>query len=181
MTNTAPLKIHPFESRGLGKAPYVYVGSYESKYQACPGAPMLPGTSCDYCGTGIMYVCQLRSSDGNGFKVGCDCVLRVLEECAGTDDEREMRRLYDKAREPLRKMERDRRAARALAQASAAAELLADDANRARLASLPHPRFDESGHSLLTWAEWMLRNAGGAGKMRVAKVLRAALAAPVAS
>ena len=68
---------HVFERAGLGKPPFRYAGMRECKYQACVGAPVQPGASCDYCGQGIMYACDIRSSDGRMFKVGCDCVART--------------------------------------------------------------------------------------------------------
>lgn len=69
--------MHVFERAGLGKAPFKCVGFHVSKYQACQGAPVQPGSSCDYCGTGIMYVCEIKSADGNRFKVGTDCVYKT--------------------------------------------------------------------------------------------------------
>ncbi len=78
MTNTATNQnVHRFEQAGLGKAPFRVVGFSESKYQACPGAPIQPGSSCDYCGTGIMNVFLIKAACGKTFKVGCDCVAKV--------------------------------------------------------------------------------------------------------
>lgn len=81
-TNTTPApafmtKEHPFQKAGLGIAPFRFVRCYEAKYQACPGAPVQPGTSCDYCGTGIMYAFVVRGACGTEFKVGCDCVEKT--------------------------------------------------------------------------------------------------------
>lgn len=176
-TANAPAKVHPWERAGLGKAPYRVVGTYESKYQACHGAPIQPGTSCDYCGQGIMYVCAIRSADGKEFKVGCDCVGRVYQECAGTDAERAMRAIWDKAREPMRKAERARRQARAAAQADAAAAQLADEDVREILAAEPHPTLHMAnrGATLLGWCEYVLEHGGAAGKVRVAKAIAAAV------
>src|SRR6185369_3607718 len=69
--------MHPFEKAGLGLAPFRCVGVYKNAYQACPGAPIQAGGSCDFCGTGIMYEYKILSSDGKGFKVGCDCVAKT--------------------------------------------------------------------------------------------------------
>lgn len=71
---TAP---HRFELAGLGKAPFVVTGMHVAKYQACPDAPVQPGSSCDYCGTAIMYVYGIQGADGSRFKVGCDCVAKT--------------------------------------------------------------------------------------------------------
>jgi hypothetical protein len=72
---TAP--IHPFEAAGLGLAPFRFVGMEHKTFQACPGAPIQVGGSCDYCSTGISYFCWIESADGRRFKVGSDCVAKV--------------------------------------------------------------------------------------------------------
>jgi hypothetical protein len=69
--------IHRFEAAGLGTAPFTVEGMRVMKYQACQGAPIQPGSSCDYCGQGIMLVFAIRGADGRRFKVGCDCVLKT--------------------------------------------------------------------------------------------------------
>lgn len=79
-TTTKATRVHAFEKAGLGKAPFKAIGFYESKFQAVPGdpnCPIQPGSSCDYCGNGIMNVYQVRSADGKTFKVGCDCVAKT--------------------------------------------------------------------------------------------------------
>lgn len=68
---------HPFERSGFGHAPYKCVGYYLSKFQACQGAPIQCGTSCDACATGIMHVYEIQSADGVRFKVGCDCAQKT--------------------------------------------------------------------------------------------------------
>lgn len=78
---TAPIgvnRIHPFERAGFGHAPYRCVGHFEAVYQACPGAPIQPGSSCEYCGQAIRDVFKVRSVDGVEFRVGCDCILKVF-------------------------------------------------------------------------------------------------------
>lgn len=70
--------VHPFEAAKLGVAPFRCTRVTVEKYQACHGAPIQPGTSCDYCGTGIMYAYWIKGSDERPeFKVGCDCVART--------------------------------------------------------------------------------------------------------
>ena len=44
---------HPFTH--LAPAPYTFEGWVKKIYRACHGAPAQPGSSCDHCGTGIMY------------------------------------------------------------------------------------------------------------------------------
>lgn len=68
---------HVFERSGLGKAPFKFIGMHTCTYQACHGAPIQAGSSCDHCGTGIMYVCTIRDSLGKTFKVGSSCVLKT--------------------------------------------------------------------------------------------------------
>lgn len=70
-------QIHPFERRGFGHAPYSCLGHTTMIYRAAPDAPAQPGTTCDYCGTAIMEVFSVRSSDGVKFKVGSDCIRKV--------------------------------------------------------------------------------------------------------
>jgi hypothetical protein len=68
--------IHVFEKAGLGKAPYRYLGCEKSIYQACVGAPIQPASTCNYCGTAIMYKFWLESADGKKFWVGSDCIFK---------------------------------------------------------------------------------------------------------
>ncbi len=158
--------IHAFEKAGLGLAPFQYVRSYESKYVACQGAPVQPGTCCDYCGTGIMYVFVIRSSDGKQFKVGCECVNK-------TDD----RGLINVTKKAMNKLKADARHAREAEKIAAARKLLADSEIRAKLATEKHPRAMEMGNpffddkSLLDWADWMMKNAGNSGRMQVSRTI----------
>lgn len=82
---------HKFEEAGLGQAPYDFIQVVDKVYQACQGAPIQPGSSCDYCGTGIRYEYWLRSADAREFKVGCDCVLKV-----GSDTEKATARAWQR-------------------------------------------------------------------------------------
>lgn len=171
--------LHPFERAGLGKAPFRFVGLVEKTYVACQGAPVQPGGTCAFCGTGIRYVCIVKSADGRAHDIGTDCVHK-LEDERNTNDEhaREIRRLADKVKAAQRKLAADKRAAKAAAVTANLEATLADEANRAALAALPHPSPNAPPHaSLLSWSEWMLANAGAAGRARVAKAITAALAA----
>lgn len=71
---------HAFEKAGLGLAPFRYVGMHEKVYVAFPGAPEQPAGTCQYCGNGIRYCCNIRSADGKEFIVGNDCVNKVNAE-----------------------------------------------------------------------------------------------------
>ena len=75
------IRLHPFERAGLGLAPFKFVSTNEKWFQANAGGlfkgPSKPGSSCDYCGTGIAHEFWCVSSDGKKFKVGCDCIEKV--------------------------------------------------------------------------------------------------------
>jgi hypothetical protein len=154
--------IHPFEKAGFGKAPFRYVGMSVEKYQACHGAPIQPGTSCDYCSQGIMNVCHIVSSDGFRFKVGCDCVRKVSHkgERLLTDFERAYRKSQNEARH-------------ASQDAKINAALARMPGNRHLFEALPHPSIDRL--TLADWVDWMLDHSGRAGKVKVATMINKVL------
>lgn len=96
--------IHKFEAAGLGVGPFKVVGFEIMKFQACQGAPVQPGTSCDYCGTGIMNVYFIQSADGRKFKVGSDCVAKTGD--AGL--KKTVREYQKTAREQAKELVRER-------------------------------------------------------------------------
>lgn len=102
---------HPFTRAGFGPAPFRCVGMTVEKYQACHGAPIQPGTSCDYCGTGIMYAFWIVNADeSRRFKVGCDCVAKTNADVEGFKGEKAK---HDKAiRDERNKRTREARAAK---------------------------------------------------------------------
>lgn len=163
-TNTAPA-IHPFEKRCLGLAPFRCTGSYESKYQAIPGdpsCPIQPGSTCDYCGQGIMNVFTIKSSDGKTFKVGCDCVAKTARACAKTELERDARKVVD-AVNKIKTAAANKRKDVTIAAARAKLE-----ANRDAISGMPS--------SVLERLEWLFAHAGRTGKLKAAKQLDALLA-----
>jgi hypothetical protein len=155
--------LHAFERAGLGKAPFRYVGSYESKFQACPGAPVKAGSSCDYCAESIMYVCVIRSADGREFKVGCDCAARVGD--AG------LKKIIDR-----KVAERRTDAAHKRADAKIAAAVSMLPAVEDKLRAQPHPYAwqADKGATMLDRVTWLLANAGRKGKVEAAKLIEAA-------
>lgn len=166
MLNTAA--IHPFERRGLGRAPFRCTGGYESKYQACQGAPIQPGSTCDYCGTGIMSVFTIKSADGNEFKVGCDCVAKTYRECAKTDLERDARKVVD----AVNKIKTDAANARKDEIISAAhSRMLLCDGLLMMLEIEVHGR----KRNALEYLSWMFKNSGRTGKLKAAKHVDALL------
>jgi hypothetical protein len=66
------ITLHPFEIRGLGKAPFVYIGLEVRTTDLGQ-----PSGCCDYCSNGIKYCCLIRSNDGKVFVVGTDCVNKL--------------------------------------------------------------------------------------------------------
>lgn len=66
------LQIHPFEKAGLGCAPFAFEGisTQVTNYGQ-------PSGTCAFCGTGIKYVCHIRSYDGKPSGVGSDCIRKL--------------------------------------------------------------------------------------------------------
>lgn len=167
----APEARHPFERAGFGPGPYTFIGQEESKYQACYGAPVQPGSSCDFCGTGIMEVYWFRSAARVVFKVGCDCMFKAAR---GSDDFA----LQTKAAALKRMHDRKLRHAREAVKADELRALLADTKAREVLAAMPHPSEYRAarGETLLDSVEWMAKNAGATGKIATLRTIKAALA-----
>lgn len=169
--NAADAGKHIFERAGLGKAPFRCVGSFELKWQACPGAPIQPGGSCDYCSQGIMYAYAIKSADGRRFKVGCDCVMRTGD--AG------LIKSY-KNRPEVRQRNRDKAAARDERIKAEWAALMADDAARAKLEAHTIP--DWNGTGKRSWLGFALKSwsySGAAGRARNLKEAKKILAGKV--
>jgi len=159
---------HPFERAGLGLAPFVYTGMTYETYQACHGAPVQPGTSCDYCGQGIMYVCHIVAADGRKFKVGSDCVAKTHMEAR-----------------ILTKVERDRKAAEKTAKTARLVERLTIarakyDADPAYLSDQPHPSewHASNGKTLRDYVAWLL-NAGDTGKTKACRIIERGTVTPL--
>jgi hypothetical protein len=167
-------KYHQFEIAGLGKAPYVFLGVEKRVYCACQGAPAQPGSTCDYCGTGIMLLYWLRSAVGREFKVGCDCILK-------TNSDRALRVAVENAKQQHDREMREARAEKKriadLARINAAKERLSEIAEKLR--AEPHPMAASgpffAGKTRLDWAEWMLEHAGMSGRLSVARAIESLL------
>jgi len=156
---------HPFETAGLGRAPFRLAGFSKNVYVAYQGAAPVPGGTCDYCATGIMYECVIESADKKRFVVGCDCVLRL---------DRDDRQLVDAVKTKKLAVEKAARAAKKVktiaaerARIDAAFARLGNSDVRRTLASQPHPAITGDGHSLLTYV-------GHAGRLRAAKLIEGA-------
>lgn len=160
-TTTETTTIHPFESAGLGKAPFRFVGMGQD---LCYGEAILnreeyqrtgirlttkPGGTCAYCGTGIKNLYTVESADGNRFHVGCECIAKT--------GDKKLTAKADKARRDHEKKLREERQRR---NYEAAKQWFAD--RMAQLAELPHPNAwaAEQGKTGADWAQFMLEHCG---------------------
>lgn len=170
MTNET---IHAFERAGLGKAPFRFVGMGQQNRaygEVVVGhvdgfaVTTKPGGTCAFCGTAIQNLFGIESADGRRFHVGSECVNKTGD--AG------LKRSVGAA---VRKVASDKRAAKSAADRDALASLLADDAETAKLAALPHPKAwgASKGLSLLDWARFMAERAGAAGRAKALKIVKA--------
>lgn len=154
-------QVHKFEKAGLGKAPYSFTGGQTMTFQACSGAPIQPGGSCDYCGTAIMQAFWFRSADGKSFKVGSSCVNK-------SGDAGMIRIVKTEERQRQRKVRH--------ARESQQIAYLKDNIEKVRgaLQALPHPAewAAKKGLTKWDWATWMLVNSGNAGKIRLLKEIK---------
>lgn len=171
MCHTATVEaIHPFEKAGLGKAPFRYIGAIEQPlisagtvvighHMGCQ-VETNPGGTCDYCGMAIINMFRVRSSDGNVFKVGCDCLAKV-----NIVNPQALKADVKKAKD-----------ARSDARIANARKLLESEAIRAELASKPHyqPWAQAKGLTMLDCVEWLLSNGGRTGKTDAAKMIEKA-------
>jgi hypothetical protein len=165
LTNTTP--VHAFERAGLGEAPFRCVGKYVSLFQACQGAPVRAGSSCDYCGTSIAQVYRIRGADGAEFKVGCDCVAKTGDQGL----RRQVNALVSKARRETA----DAHAAALVTEAEAAlarpevAARLAAEVRASAPAWLPAEE-----RTALAYVRFLLDRGGRAGRTKGAKLVLAA-------
>lgn len=154
-------KIHAFEKAGLGKAPFSFVGYEYRTFQACHGAPVQVGGSCDFCGAGLCNMFEIESADGKRFHVGPDCVRKTGDAGLG------------RAVDAVEKKARENKAANDAAKsAGTLAGMLCNDEIFAALYAAPHPR-GFSGLSFLDYAHWMFSHAGNAGRKKTIKEIRA--------
>lgn len=153
-------KEHKFEARGLGKAPFVCVGS-EYKVVTIgviPPVIVKPGATCDYCGTAISNVFNIRSADNKRFHVGSECVNKTGD--AGL----------------IRKVNAEAKKIKDAKLNSAFEKLFANSSAIEQLALTPHPKGWE-GKTFLDYADWMYNNAGAAGRTKLLKEINSVLKA----
>jgi len=166
-------KLHVFEKAGLGKAPFRLVGMtvevgpykwFDPKYPGVMmecGAPGQPMGTCRYCGQGIKDCYWIKSADEKRFMVGCICVNK-------TGDTGLTSPVNDKAR--ALKLERRHEAEE---KRIAAGRVLFDKPEvRKVLDAMTSPT--PYNKTALGWVEWMLANAGNAGRIRACRVVEKA-------
>lgn len=154
----------------LPARPWKYTGYSREVYQACPGAPVQVGGSCDHCSTGIMDTFHFEAPEtGEKFKVGSTCVGKMLKEMKTRSLSAAMVAIRRQRNAKARERAAVRREARK-AEATALIETVRDTAS-----ALPHPQEwrAKQGDTLTDWAEWMLKNGGEPAYKAVIKRLAA--------
>lgn len=169
MENTSSsTPVHPFESAGLGKAPFRFVGmihqnvetTMDGQEMVCVGqvngVPVYtkPGGTCAFCGTHIVNMYEVESSDRIRFHVGCDCVHKTtpaeseLAEAVKAA-EKEHTKALTKARKAKRDAEREAaRKAEREARRAAAEETHGELLQLLDWAGTTQPSFAEMAESL---------------------------------
>lgn len=156
--------VHPWEARGLGTAPFRYVGAARTvNVIGAMSAVVQPAGSCAYCGAALTYSCYIKDANGAQFTVGDTCVERLWS----VDLDRASRRVVTQAQKALKKAKRDAQKARESARIEAA--MNCDAATRLALEAEPHPTRD--GLTLRDWVGFMFQNAGHTGKLKAARVV----------
>lgn len=164
-----PAEVHVFERAGLGTAPFRCVGYTESVF-TMPDGSTKGGSSCDYCGTGIRFVCKIKSRDGRTFKVGSDCVAKTGD--AG------LIRSYRNSPE-VRKVQRAKVAAKDAAVIAEWKALIEAPATVEKLAAVMVPGRPWIAGDMTPILENMKRvwpMCGASGRARTLKALKKALA-----
>ena len=149
--------IHKFEEAGLGKAPFRFVGMYKCQ-----------GTHCDYCGTGIVYVFNVKSSDNKIFKVGSDCIYRVWAEAPNKWAYTALYNEVEKAKKAFMKKAKEEAQASRLEEA-----FIALEEDQDLLTKKPHPNtyYASQGKTLRDYVKWLLVNGGASGRDRAFKLI----------
>lgn len=161
--NPTEYGLHLFQRAGLGLAPFEFVGHERRAYQASPDAPVQPGGSCAYCGTGIIDCFKLRSRDGHNFIVGSDCIAK-----AGDDG---VIKAYKTSPE-YRVAQAQKRAAKDEAVRAEIERLM--DEKREALSAQMRKRWDGSDESFYSYLLRVLPMCGASGRRAYLKAIKAA-------
>lgn len=79
----------------IDEVKWTIIGFHVSEYQACHGAPIQCGTSCDKCGAAIKYVVRVQNRKGDRMNVGTDCAV-TLEGGPALAEVRRAERAYER-------------------------------------------------------------------------------------
>lgn len=169
--------VHRWEAVGLGRAPYTVLGfsgtadrAGEQREREANGLTFttnLCGGTCAVCGQAIFNVYRIKSSDGQEFKVGPDCVAKSgdagLKRRVAADKYANAKRL---------------RKAREQARVDAAKGSLADPGVRLELSLFKHGHAYHAARGLtrLDEAEFLLMRGGVSGRLRACMMIEAAAA-----
>lgn len=164
--NQNEVGMHAFERAGLGKAPFKFVSFGTKTYQACPGAPVQPGSSCDYCGTAISGEFWIKSADGKHSKVGCNCIEKV--------GDKGLIRAYKNSPE-FRKLQREKRHAKDVQVTEELQALF--KAKQGQWSAEPHPYSfvdRKTGLPLSKWdyVQFMFNACGASGRYSMLRRLK---------
>ncbi len=160
--------IHPFERAGLGKAPFRYTGMEDQNIQHgervlghVGGCTMLTkkGGTCAYCGTYIVNMYNVTSSDGFRFHVGSECIRKVGDPKMVAEVESD-----EKVFKKTQKKNRDK------ATIDAAKIALEKSVE---MENLPHPSpyLAKQGKTLADYCRWLFANGGNAGQLKASKIV----------
>ncbi|MGB0763110.1 MAG: hypothetical protein ACPGO0_04100 [Acidimicrobiales bacterium] len=147
-TDNKQLKIHVFQRKGLGEAPYRFKGSRREIYQAVPGdsnSPVQPGGRCDFCDTALKTAFYFQSADGQTFKVGSSCYYKAFKEAKHDPQDPVTRELKKQRKQKNQELKQRRR--------REIAEMLENEDMRRKLSSLAHPRGRKGTY--LDYATWI--------------------------
>lgn len=169
-------RVHPWEERGLGKAPFRWLGvtrrvgpiriANADGTETLIGAEGQPMGCCSYCGNGIAECHEIKSADGKKFIVGCDCVRRV-EHPGSPVYSKAVRAAKDLANEKVRA----RSAVKAATSAARVVDLLATLEPRLRAEPSAYAWKAEKGETRYDDFEWLANQCGHAGRVRLIKKL----------
>jgi len=174
--------IHAFEKAGLGKAPFKFKGIYiapgKSLIESNPnsynaqiaalGQMVTEGgvCGCAYCGTYIIEHCLIESADGKRFFVGNECVAKTGDHG-----------LINLAKKAKAKVATEKRHEKEALQIEELRALLNE--KQEYFDTLPHP-MGFGGKTLMDYADWMWKNSGNSGKVKLLKTLKTAISDPEA-
>jgi len=160
--------LHPFERAGLGKAPFRFTGMRERTLAHAhrdmgmdgPLPPEFfsrPGSSCDYCHTGIRYEYWILSADGREFKVGCDCVQKTGDaRLSGEIKDERKRQAAERRQERRDERRRERRAERERFRRAVLREWARENRALLPLLKIDHDAARDMRARLIRWPQYGL-------------------------